>query len=578
MQLHYTPLLNTAALIYDCGVSSNQQASTSISDSLFRKHLHNLNPNLGGLAPDDFLMTERRTTYRHSSARALYSRADFYDALAQRRHSKESITLQMKEWIQLRGGLAVVQASAGLGKTTAGVELFRHYQPTEHRLVYCADTSKNRDAFAALLDPAAVFVVPSNAELISRHYPEHSKKVRSAIEKLYSDKGYTRRSMKELIASMNFLNDAQRNAAIEAEHVEISNQLLNRTKHLIMTSAKFKALREFSRNGWVLDKAHVFIDEPGVFELSAPPVGQTYRVYGKEHAIEERGTFSPDFEQLREMSLCYLSTEPNVGLEIKKLGLRLMEIGAPEKCFDAGLTVAIVESTSGMRGRDADIVQTIKRHWDGPFIANRFEDETVENHVSVKGSNDYIGVDTVTMLTMPPPALIAEAMACYGLVEDDAIALILTNQFNQSVCRSVGLRNVSGQTKCLAIVSEKMVAYLKPLVVTTNVFSKGGYKRARNPQNPFTALLDDLYDWTPTTSLAMVSDKMKDAFLTELGFRLTAGGGVMDLKAMEADWANEMHLRTMIKLVEDAGFAVTEKQVRFGNERVRQYLVSRVLH
>lgn len=546
-------------------------------DGLFRSHLRNLHPNFL-LQPEMFQMSERRKAYKTGKVRALYSRADFHDALMPRQHTAQSIEFDMRQWVELRRGLAFVCAAAGLGKTSAVANLFNLYNPLEQRLIYCSDTTENRDEFLKKVDPSKVFVIPSNAEIITKHYPEFDTKVRARMAKLYSAQNYVQRTLKEVLASMGFLADGARNAAIEAEHEFVSDQLVNRTKHLVMTSAKFKAIRTFSRNGWVLDEASVFIDEPKLFELSPIPVGEVYRVYGQDREIKGRIGFVPDFDVLRAMNICYLSTEPNVGMEMRRLGLPHMCIGEAEKVFDAGLTVAVVDSTSGYKERDAEIVKAVRHHWDGVFISNRWPDAADENHVSVKGSNEYIGEDSVTMLTMPSAIMIAETMACYDLREEDAIRLILTNQFNQAVCRSVGLRNVTGEVCCLAIVSEKIFQYLDPLVVTTEVFTKGSYQRARNPSNRFATLLDHLFQWKPTTALGKVPDGQRSAFLTELDFRLTAGNGSVDLKTMESGWSADISFKTMLKLVEGAGYTVEVGRPADSSLGSRGYWVSRTLH
>ena len=394
---------------------------------------------------------------------------------------------------------AVIHTNAGCGKSRL-MQRFAHDNPLKQRYIFTFHTKDNLNSFVrhCSSNGSELQVILGNEELVVNYREfsvEEKKAIKSAFGQLYANHAHEkvkRRGFKRVIKSLPFLS-RDIDALMEAYQQNRDN-IYQRDKHLVMTTAKFKSLIEYSFEKGLFLSDVIFQDEMtlGEFEDFESKSGAT--VWNQSWDMPTNDF--PKYKQyVKRLRMCFLTAELAPVLELKHQGLKPEVICQPHHYLEPNLEVLLVPSTTNDPANPVRkyITQQAEQYFDEVIVDAAGSDV---NHVNSKGRNNLKVKKLCVIVADPHPSRIAMTMTCTGLTEAEAHTLLMSDAANQGVGRNAGYRWQQGQ-QCLMIVPHRQ--WLSMHNVTPNVFSYDTWKaKSRTVSLPKKikqrALFGDFYD------------------------------------------------------------------------------------
>lgn len=394
---------------------------------------------------------------------------------------------------------AVIHTNAGRGKSRL-MQRFAHDNPLKQRYIFTFHTKDNLDSFVKHCSDNGdeLQEILGNEGLVINHRnfsDEEKKTIKSAFSKLYdknASEKVKRKGFKRVIKSLPFLS-RDIDALMEAYQQNRDN-IYQRDKHLVMTTAKFKSLIEYSYEKGLFLSDVIFQDEMTLGEFTEFENQDCVTVWGKSWGMPYNDF--PKYKQyVKRLRMCFMTAELAPVLELKHRGLKPEVICQPHHYLEPSLEVLLVPST---KNKPTDpsrkyITQQAEQYFDEVIVDAAGSDV---NHVNSKGRNNLKVRKLCVIIADPHPSRIVMAMKCTGLTEAEAHTLLMSDTANQGVGRNTGYRWQEGQ-QCLMIVPHRQ--WLLMHNVTPNVFSFDTWKaKSRTVSLPQKikrrSLFGDFYD------------------------------------------------------------------------------------
>lgn len=366
---------------------------------------------------------------------------------------------------------AIMHTNAGRGKSRL-LQRFAGDNPSKQRYVFNFHTNKNMQSFIAHCKRLGIElqVIYGNAELVKLHRDfttDEAEVITRAFSKPYDKQAspqVKRQSFRAIITSLPFLKDDIDDLM---EKYQQNRDAVNQTnKHLVMSTAKFKALIEYGFDGNLFVSDVIFQDEMTLGEFTATK-DASVTVWSKPRHIPDNE--HPRYVQyIKRLRMCFLTAELAPVLEMKHQGYRPTIICEPHHEFETNLEVLMVKKTDNDKTHGQSAREKLTEQASSYFDAVIVDGVGHEfNHVSSKGRNN-LNVDKLCVIISDPhPKRIALAMASTGLDEDEAHVLLMSDTANQSVGRNTGYRGSSNQ-QCLLIMQHNR--WLAMHNITSNVY------------------------------------------------------------------------------------------------------------
>ncbi|AOW76006.1 hypothetical protein A3Q34_03515 [Colwellia sp. PAMC 20917] len=428
--------------------------------------------NEGRAIKDNKLNKQGQRDYK----RLLFSPKEYQQALAHQPIAWKDWAKSIEDKLRnlIRNGFdfkAIMHTNAGRGKSRL-LQRFAQGDPNTQRYVFNFHTNKNMQSFIKNCTKLGVElqVIYGNAELVKKHR-DFSDDELIAITRTFS-KAYDKQSspkirkqsFKTIITSLPFLKDDTDNLM---EKFQQNRDAINDTsKHLVMSTAKFKALVEYGFDSRLFVKDVIFQDEMTLGEFTLTK-DAAVNVWGKPRHIPDNET--PHYVQyIKRLRMCFLTAELAPVLEMKHQDYQPTIICEPHHEYEPNLEVLMVQKTNNDKthGKSARerLTEQASDYFDAVIVDGVGHDD---NHVSSKGRNN-LNVDKLCVIISDPhPKRIALAMASTGLDEDEAHVLLMSDTANQSVGRNTGYRH-SGNQQCLLIMQHNR--WLAMHNITSNVY------------------------------------------------------------------------------------------------------------
>lgn len=442
-----------------------------------------------------------------------YRLQDFIEARHHVLPSREDVVEAVDTWIKSDVQYALLHESCGTGKSEVLSKLSTR-DPSKQRYIFTFHTLQSRDAF--LERASSAVVVKGIAEIIEDCVGDRTRrrKVLQYIDNQYnavaaernaiSEKGkevgteYARDMTEYQLALLSqkykfeiFLEECKKQNLLtqsELDHIlgEYShnkNLLLNRN-HLLMTTRKLECILAYSDPNIFSDDI-IFTDEHQVGMLTNIDRERAYCLFGSVFHAKQNDDF--DRTCLHTLKRCIVTSESAAEKELINNNIGYTRLSCVSRILDLkGLEILWVPSTSmkmnngkTVRGSLKAAIEKVKGE-KFPVIVDNLD--SPYNMTNNKGSNELRNNDTAVILSEPCPQQIANYMAATGLDEEDAKALIMSDNANQAIGRNQGYRNIgsngkpgSGKNHCLLIVRGDVVN-LKLHNVTTKVVKLNDWK------------------------------------------------------------------------------------------------------
>ena len=370
---------------------------------------------------------------------------------------------------------AVIHTNAGRGKSRL-MQHFAHDNPLGQRYIFTFHTKDNLNGFIRRCSGSGELqVILGNEELVLSHRgfsDEEMKAIKSAFSKLYNKNAHEkvkRKGFKRVIKSLPFLsNDID--ALMEAYQQNRDN-IYQRDKHLVMTTAKFKSLIEYSFEKGLFLSDVIFQDEMTLGEFTDFENKDSVTIWNQSWEMPDNDF--PKYKQyVKRLRMCFLTAELAPVLELKYQGFKPEVICQPHHYLEPNLEILLVPSTKNDPANPVRkyITQQAGRYFDEVIVDAGGSDV---NHVNSKGRDNLKVKRLCVIVADPHPSRIAMAVSCTGLTEAEAHTLLMSDAANQGVGRNTGYRWLQGQ-QCLMIVPNRQ--WLSMHNVTPNVFSYDTWK------------------------------------------------------------------------------------------------------
>lgn len=380
---------------------------------------------------------------------------------------------------------AIMHTNAGRGKSRL-LQRFSKDNPLKQRYVFTFHTTSNLKVFVRRCAEQGIKlqVVLGNTDIVCnyRDFSDNEiKAIKGAFSKLYdpeSSEKVKRQGFKRVIASLSFLSGDDINNLL-VEYHRNRDAIHSRDCHLVMSTAKFKSLIEYSYENNLFIHDVIFQDEMTLGEFTNAD-DAIVDVWNSEWKVP-KNKFPRYLQYIKRLRMCFLTAELAPVLEMKHQGFRPDMICQPHHILESNLEVLIVPKTNNDSGHGASVRSLITDQ------ASEYFDETIvdgvghtTNHVSSKGC-DNLKVGTLCAIVSDPhPLRIAETVVCTGLEVEEAHVLLMSDTANQAVGRNTGYRG-SPDRRCLLIMPKGR--WLALHNITSNVYSYSTWNASSRTRN-----------------------------------------------------------------------------------------------
>lgn len=406
-----------------------------------------------------------------------YSLDDIEEAQNHALVPRETIKKDILDWIESdEYQYALFSENTGSGKTKSVIDVFESY---EGKYIACFHTRENRDKFVNRCD-ADVRIAYSTSEILQSVVgDDRAENIQTYIDDFFEDKKsrLALESDSENTSSFDkVLSSLRADRFISKPELESIRKKIRHTKYLIkskhklaMTSMKFEFMATYSDPESDLTKVPVFFDEVHLDQISG--CSGLVSVYMNSEWYVKKPNKDVDQKALQNYKICFVSAERTIGREMTNQGLNVKRIGKHSNIMSDGLEIVRVPSTSSDNRQE--LYDTLSGIYpDATIICNGVNSDY--NFTNSRGRNTHRdSKEIIIIMSYPTATEVGRCMMACGVDEEQAISLVLSDSINQMVGRNQGLRNASGENKCLLVVTHKMKFDCE--FVTPNIVNKGSW-------------------------------------------------------------------------------------------------------